>query len=605
MTLFDSRNNEFSEPDRRVAKLHFLVCREANAYCHPDLQVSGRSLRATKDIPIGTTLFEIPRSMQLWDLDAYRDPFVRKHLFKASHKISGNRLGPEAFLASYLALEMQRAEDNPSNFDPLRLAYFQSLPTMDELQDYHPTLKNTTLVNELLGRSIAYSVYQGYRNMIHAEWEALRTASPQFEQIVGRTGYLRARVLVLTRVLPVGQPGPEEVMPAHFVGNQLDNQDLLLDELYSYHDLLGVNLMETGGLALIPLADQFNHHPNNNAAFRYKRKEQGDKTGRSFIVSAVNRDIGTFTEPMASYGVMSDAQLFGRYGFNNGDGSGPIQISISFQHELMKLNMSNDQYNYLPRSGTTRKFKEFQTKGIIKYLRYDDGYASCITGFSTHPNEAELKRLKLEHLSRIADDYDRWIMNMAPRAPNSLPAISTEVPINLTIPQFTRDFSYLEPEIYNLQETCRMMSLINGDFGGKAVDVLRDNLDNPDFVIGPNVSDSLEFRSLMCVSRWFGTRVVTMELQGTVQEEFKRLHDLNQNAWGSFNWTAYQVRFGEMQASQVGSTLLFGRVSESWEDKKVDPEPEYTAKDQPCPEEYSKFLLKEDEDMASSDFLYY
>ena len=604
MTLFDSRNDGFSEPDRRVAKLHFLVCRETSSYCHPDLQVSGRTLRATKDIPIGTTLFEIPRSMQLWDLDAYRDPFVRKHLFKASQKISGNRLSPEAFLASYLALEMQRAEENPSSFDPLRLAYFQSLPTMAELRTYHPTLQNTTLVNELLGRSIAYSVFQGYRNMIHAEWEALRAASPQFEQIVGREGYLRARVLVLTRVLPVGPPGPEEVMPAHFVGNQFDNQDLLQDELYSYYDLIEVNLTETGGVALIPLADQFNHHPNNNVDFRYKRKQPGDNMGRSFIVSAVKRDIDAFSEPMASYGIMSDAQLYGRYGFNNGDGSGPIQLSISFHHELMKLNMSNDQYNYIPKSGTTRKFRKIQTKGILKYLRYDVGYDGCITQWS-HPDEAELKRLKMEHLLRMADDYDRWLMNMAPRAPHSLPAISTEVPINLTVPQFDRDFSYLEPEVYNLQETCRMMSLINSDFDGKAVEVLRDNLDNPDFVIGPNVSDALEFRSLMCVSRWFGTRTVAMELQGKLNDEFTRLHKLNQNAWGTFNWTAYHVRFGEMQASHAGSTLLFGRVSESWEDKKVDPEPEYTAKDQPCSEEFSKFLLKEDEDVSSSDFLYY
>jgi hypothetical protein len=602
MTLFDSRNLELVEPEIRVAKLHFLVCRHEKAYCHPDLAISGRQLRATRDIPTGARLFEIPRSMQLWDLDAYRDPFVRKHLFKASHRLSGNRLAPEAFLAAYLALEMQRAEENPSSFDPLRLAFFQSLPTWNELKAYHPILRDKAFLQELLGRSMAFSVLQGYRNMVYAEWEALVTASSEFEKLVGKEGYLRARLLILTRVVQVGPPGPEEVMPAHFVGDQFDNQDLLQDELYSYQDLIGVNLTGDGCVALIPLADMFNHHPKNNVGFSYKRI-QPDNNGRSYVVSAVNRNIDAFSEPMASYGIMSDAHLYGRYGFNNGDGSGPIQLSIAFQHEMMKLNMTNEQYQYIPRSGTTSKFRNYQKVGIVKYLLYDDGYDGCITGPMTHPEEAELKRLKLEHLLRIANDYERWNMLMAPRNPYSLPSISSDIPNNLTVPQFDRFFTYLEPGVYRLQETCRMMSLINSDFDGKAAKVLRENLDNPNFVIGPNVSDSLEFRSYMCVSRWFGTRVVTMELQGGLHEEYNKLAEMNKKEWGSFNWTAKHVRFGEMQASHAGSALVFSEVSLYWEDKKVNPEPEYTAKDQPCPEEYAKYLLKEDE--LSSDFVYF
>ncbi|KAL3912491.1 MAG: hypothetical protein SGILL_006862 [Bacillariaceae sp.] len=606
MTLFVILNNEFDEPDRRISKLHFLLCRHAAAYCHPDLAISQREFRATKDIPIGTKLFEIPRSMQLWDLDAYRDPFVRKHLFKASHKISGNRLSPEAFLAAYLALEMQRAEENPSSFDPLMLAYFESLPTWNELKAYHPTLQDKQLMNGLLGRSAAFSTWQGYRNMIHAEWEAFSATSSEFEQLVGNEGYLRARVLVLTRVFQVGPPGPEEVMPAHFVGSQLDNQDLLLDELYSYKDLIGVNLTaaDEGCIAMIPLADQFNHHPNLNVGFNYKRI-QSDNSGRSYVVSAVNRNIDVFSEPMASYGVMSDAHLYGRYGFNNGDGSGHIQLSIAFQHELMKLNMTNEQYQYIPRSGSTYTFKNYQKKGIIKYLYYDDGYDGCITGPMTHPEEAELKRLKLEHLLRIANEPEKWMMLMGPRNPRALPSISSHIPNNVTVPQFDRNFQYLQPDVYKLQETCRIMSLITSDYNGRAVDVLKENLGNSNFVIGPNVSDSLEFRSYMCVSRWFGTRVVTMELHGSLQDEFAKVSEMNQKEWGSFNWTAKHVRFGEMQASHAGSALLFAEVSKYWEDKKVNAEPEYRARDQPCPDEYAKFLLKEAEDELSSDFLYY
>jgi hypothetical protein len=306
---------------------------------------------------------------------------------------------------------------------------------------------------------------------------------------------------------------------------------------------------------------------------------------------------------LVSYGAMSDAQLYGRYGFNNGDGSGPIQLSIGFHHDIMKLNMTDDQYNYIPNSGTNSKFRNYQKRGIIKYLMYDDGYDGCIPGPATHPAEAELKRLKMEHLLRIANDYDRWNMLMAPRARDSLPAVSTYIPITFTTPQFEKDFSYLEPEVERLRETCRMMSLINRDFDGRAIDVLKENLENENFVIGPNVSDALEFRSYMCVSRWFGTRLVTMEVKGKLSAEFQRLNTLNRNAFGTFNWTVLHIKVGEMQASQAGSALIFQRVSESWESKKLNPEPEYTAKDQACPEEYSSYLYMDDE--SSSSFLYY
>ena len=37
--------------------------------------------------------------MQIWDLDALRDPWIKLHLFGASHRSSGNLVGSEAFLA--------------------------------------------------------------------------------------------------------------------------------------------------------------------------------------------------------------------------------------------------------------------------------------------------------------------------------------------------------------------------------------------------------------------------------------------------------------------------------------------------------------------------
>jgi len=586
-------------PDSRIAALVSHACQEM--HCHKSLKVVGRTLRATAPIEVGEKLYEIPRSMQIWDLDAYRDPFVRKHLFKASHKISGNRMGTEAFLTAYLALEIKKAELNPSNFDPLRLLYFDSLPTYEEFHAYHPILADKNAVGAILGpRSMGNSILQSYRNMVRSEYNGFIAASSEFANTISSKEYARARLAVLTRALNVGPPGPEEVMAAAFVGDEFRDQDLFLDELYSYYDLINVNLTEAGGqgcIAMVPIADLFNHHTNNNIELQYKRMETQlqtkKKSGRSFVVSSTNRMIEPYSEPMASYGYMADAHLYARYGFVNGDGSGPIQLNLGFHHEMMKLNISN-QYDYMPITGATEKFRNYQKRGIARYLQFDDGYSECNSGPVTHPDEAELKRLKLEHLLSIANEYDRWNILVEPRNPQSLPAPSTNVPIMLMVPQFQKNYSLVQG-LDRLQETCRVISLINKDFDGNALQVMKDNVGNLDFRIGSNVSDALEFRSLMCISRWFGTRFLTMELQGMFESEYRRLSRLNRNEFGSNNWTAYHVLFGEMQALQAASGLIFERVSESWESKKVDPEPEYRMKDIGCPEEYSRYLFRDDE----------
>jgi len=577
-------------PDPRIARLVTQACQRI--YCHESLRVVGRTIRATRPIEEGVKLFEIPRSFQIWDLDAYRDPFVRR-LFKASHKISGNRMGTEAFLAAYLALEIKRAEENPSNFDYLRIAYFDSLPTLEEFLEYHPILADKDSMNDILGRSMARSILNGYRFMVSSEYDGFSSVSTEFTNTISQNEYIRARLIVLTRKLNVGPPGQEEVMPAAFVGDEFLDQDLFLDELYSYYDLIGVNLTEAGGtgcIALVPIADLFNHHPNNNIDLQYQRIQ--NKTGRSFIVSSTNRLIEPYSEPMTSYGIIPESHLFARYGFVNGDGSSPIQISLAFYHEMMKLNISN-QYNYLPDTGATPKFRNYQKRGLAKYLLYDDGYAECNSGPTTHPEESELKRLKLFYLLNIANDYEKWNMLVEPRNPKSLPAKTTGNPITLVVPQYEKDNTILTG-LERLRETCRLISLLNDDFNGNAIQYLTDNMGNTNF-IGPNVSDALEFRSYMCISRMFGTRVVTMELQGKLELEYQHLSKMNRNEFGSKNWTAYHVRFGEMQALQAASGLIFERLSQKWESKKINPEPEYTMRDEACPAEHINYLFRDHE----------
>lgn len=575
-------------PDQRIANLFSEICQEN--FCHSSLRVVGKNIRTVSPIEENEIMLEIPRSLQIWDLDAYRDPFVRR-LFKACHKINGNRIGSEAFLAVFLALELTRAEVNPSNFGNLRLLYLKSLPTLEEFGKYHPILADKNLISEILGQSTARSVLNGYRFMISSEYEGLLSVSSEFASTISQNEYVRARLIVLTRRLNVGKPGPEEVMPAAFVGDEFRNEDLFLDELYSYYDLINVNLTDAGCIALVPMADLFNHHPNNNINLQYQRMQ--NKTGRSFIVASINRVIEAYSEPMASYGAMADSHLFARYGFVNGDGSGEIQISLAFFHEMMKLNISN-QYNYLPDTGTTPKFRNYQKRGLVKYLMYDDGYAECISGPTAYPEQSELKRLKLDHLISIANEYDKWNIVVKPRQPNSLPAKTTRDPITLLVPQYENDSTMLTG-LNLLQETCRLISLTNDDFDGNAIRVLAKNIGNKNFAIGSNVSDALEFRSFMCMARLFGTKVLTMELQGKLESEYRHLLQMNRNEFGSTNWTAHHVRFSEMQASQAASGLIFKFLTKKWGSKKLNPEPEYTMRDEACPDQFMNYLFHDDE----------
>merc|ERR1712194_689871 len=212
------------------------------------------------------------------------------------------------------------------------------------------------------------------------------------------------------------------------------------------------------------------------------------------------------------------------------------------------------------------------------YLQFDDGYPECNSGPSTHPEEAELKRFKLQHLINIANEYDRWNILIEPRNSNSLPARSIDIPITKIVPQFKKDFTFIQ-ELDYLRETCRLISLINDDFDGRAHEVLTDNIWNKDFRIGTDVSDALEFRSFMCISRWFGTRAMAMELQGKFESQYRKLLKMNRDEFGSKKWALHHVRFGEMQALQAASGLIFERVSQNWKSKKVNPEPEYRMKD--------------------------
>jgi hypothetical protein len=121
---------------------------------------------------------------------------------------------------------------------------------------------------------------------------------------------------------------------------------------------------------------------------------------------------------MVSYGKYTDTHLFAKFGFVNGDGSGYTEASIATMHPCLLDVGMGQQFNYLVDFGngtkiTTEYDYEAQKRSMVNYLRYDDGYDDCITKEGS-PKGYQLKLLKLQHLQKIANDYDRWMFWIAP-----------------------------------------------------------------------------------------------------------------------------------------------------------------------------------------------
>jgi hypothetical protein len=577
----------YGPPDPQLQTFVYIACRVAE--CHESLVLSGRSFRAREEIPVGETLVKVPRKMQIRDLDALRDPFIREHLFRASHRSTGNHLGSGAFLAAYLAIQTDKFNTSPKDVHPLQRAYLEMLPKYEDLL-YHPVLWEEDELRDKLGpHSAAFAATKSTQYMVYSEYQAMVNVSPEFAEMVDEEDYLAARINVLSRSFKTGPPGPEEVVPASFLSDELGDLDLLKDELQAYQDLLGIDMMDEtiGCLAMVPILDLFNHHPTNHAAYRGGTTTAGDV---AFTVEVTRFSLGEGREPMVTYGDIPDSLLFARYGFVNGDGSGPILASLAVNHEILTPN-TFPQYSELPFSGITQKIKSTQAPSVMKYLEFDDGYERCIAGPASHPEQAELKRLKFEHLMKIANVPERWETIFPPRNPNSGPAESFDIQITKDLPFFQREQLASSYNMDSIHATCRLMSILDTDFGGSATEMLRHHLDDESYIL-PSGNDSFEFRSLMCVARWSGTGLVRQELMSNAAEAFRQTGRLNEYDYGSKAWTAAHVRMGEMQALQALTNLIMETATKFWKDKKHNPPPEYKMRDIACPSEYSDYLLK-------------
>ena len=116
-----------------------FVCRAVGGYCHNSLQAFQRTHRAKHIISKGTILVKIPRSLQIWDLDALRALDFNR---KIKNDRTGRPLDGGAYLAFYL---WERFGQRYDKDDPL-LPYYHSLQPTFLIILFSGRMRNSKIV---------------------------------------------------------------------------------------------------------------------------------------------------------------------------------------------------------------------------------------------------------------------------------------------------------------------------------------------------------------------------------------------------------------------------------------------------------------------------
>jgi hypothetical protein len=196
ISIVYSQVTQMRESGSSLQKLLDLSC--DNGACIKDLLRAGsRTLVASRRFEHGWKLFEIPRSMQIWTLDALRDPFIKNNLFKSRHLKTQRPLASEAFLAAHLALLRNSAESSSydNSIQTMTLAikkerqqrqlYLDLLPTYEDFKDYHPVSFSLRDLNSKFGaNTYFYFLVSRRKAEIESEYKAFAQASDDFKGLV-------------------------------------------------------------------------------------------------------------------------------------------------------------------------------------------------------------------------------------------------------------------------------------------------------------------------------------------------------------------------------------------------------------------------------------
>ena len=246
-------------PDSSLESLVHLTCQNDN--CNRDvLHAQNRVFFSGRRLDKKSKLLEVPRDMQIWSLDAFRDKFVKTNLIGARHSKTNNFLVEQAFLAAYLALLIKRnvATHNPFDGDQNHTTssiYLENFPTYDDYRLHHPVTFDLTELDELYGtHTHTYFLVSKRKEEIESEYKAFTRASSEFGNSISYQEYITARLNVQTRA---------------FEGGPLNDRDAPLKELDWYKKKFGVNIKKKF-TAMVPILDAFSSNDKeHNVQYHY------------------------------------------------------------------------------------------------------------------------------------------------------------------------------------------------------------------------------------------------------------------------------------------------------------------------------------------------
>jgi hypothetical protein len=258
----------------------------ANGLCMEDLFQAngGETLQSGRKLEQGWKLFEIPRSMQIWTLDALRDPFVKNNLFGAKHLKTNNPLSPDAFLAAHISVLRSKKQDieqkNDMSANPNQQMYLDILPTYDDYKKFHPVNFDLRELTSKHGpNSYLYFLVSRQKTEIESEYKSFTKLSSEFKDLVTYNDYVASRLNVQTKALNVA----------------LDGNDATKEELELYRKHLGVDI-EIYCSAIVPLIDSIDgNHAKQNVQHKYV-----PETKKFFLYAS--KDIPSGTQLYGSYG---------------------------------------------------------------------------------------------------------------------------------------------------------------------------------------------------------------------------------------------------------------------------------------------------------------
>mmetsp|Transcript_15992 Transcript_15992/g.32542 ORF Transcript_15992/g.32542 Transcript_15992/m.32542 type:complete len:821 (-) Transcript_15992:58-2520(-) len=453
----------------------------------------------------------------------------------------------------------------------LLLPYLKILPTyfdrVAKARPPHPlnphdhplTWDQSTLKSLFPEYTHTYDLIQHYRQMIQSEYEALKLKSPnEFSNNVEFTDYLAMRINVLSRAFGVSASDNESGAQWSAINTPKD-QFSLKTEMRSYiTSNFGVSLDDSRQSedvklrSMCPLLDMYNSHPNPNASWRY------DSRTSSYVVHS--KGIKQGYPVVVSYGKYTEGHLFAKYGYVNGDGSSPTEVNLAVFHRILGDVGLGQQYSQVPIGWFARDHKRFlegvdntdmsgtihaavkatqiQRELLLRYLVFDDGYEDCVEAGGT---DWELKLLKFQHLLRLANSREDWIVRLPAKHPDARPgpnllAINSEGDIENAV----------GIDAKRILSICRLLSLTADDLDGNAIEFLSGKLNT---TLKPiklkRHGDALEYRAMMCVARLSTAGLNPYEV-------FAKKHGIEEpNQFGSREWTAWYIRKGEVRVLQI------------------------------------------------------